>query len=217
MRWFVVVAVCVLAEQGLCGQSARLTQLPPGTISGNLYTNDAVGVAYEIPAGWTANLNLPSQRIDTGRPDDLANTCSKVLVRLSAPGKEGGRFASIAELIAIDPVCISGPAFPQTMKDIGKMNKVADRIIKVYRDSPFFSRYGVKITAFDLQNRVVLGLAGDMTINAIEGPNAATREPLAVHTSFDIAEWNGYWIAWCFVADGGSVEKLGNVKFLLNQ
>jgi len=131
---------------------------------------------------------------------------------LDAPGKSEGRFSSLAALIAVDPDCLSGPVFPQTLQEIDKVNKVVDVVIKRFKNSPFFSPYGVKILEYELDGHVVILLNGGMTINAVEGHPAATKAPLVVSTSFSLAKSNGFWIVWAYVADDPSAEQLEKAK-----
>ncbi len=196
--------------------SPRISLLANGNLSGSTYSNDAVGVTYEIPAEWAATSDPKGAPALDPKPDVRANRCTKVLLWMKAPGGVEGRFNSIAALLAIDPQCISGPEFPQAVTDTDKIIKVADKIIKYYKNAPFFSPYGVKILATrtpeEPQGRVTILLLGGAIVNAIEGRRAATKEPLKVNTSFAVAESKGYWVAWAYLADDPSAELLKKVS-----
>ena len=101
-------------------------------------------MTYEIPAEWAATSDPKGAPALDPKPDVRANRCTKVLLWMKAPGGVEGRFNSIAALLAIDPQCISGPEFPQAVTDTDKIIKVADKIIKYYKNAPFFSPYGVE-------------------------------------------------------------------------
>jgi hypothetical protein len=194
---------------------SRITLLPNGTLSANIYSNDAVGVTYEFPANWTAKIDLSPRTVYLGNPNDLANRCTKVLVLLEASGKVQGRFNSIATLMAIDPACLSAKDFPQSVIETKQINKTVDKMIKAFKNSPFLPPDKVTIKADVMQGRVVVWLEGGAIINAIEGRPAPSKEPLKVNTSIKYTEWSGYWVAWAFMADDPSTEELKNVKVTL--
>ena len=41
-----------VADTAFVPSNSRIAQLNPGIISGNIYTNDALGIQYQFPAGW---------------------------------------------------------------------------------------------------------------------------------------------------------------------
>jgi hypothetical protein len=213
----VLIIACALSAVALtcAGQvSSRVAQLPGGTLEGNTYTNDAVGVTYEAPAGWTAAADLKVTHLDE-KPDARANKCTKVLLWMKAPGEVKGRFNSIAALMAIDPACISGPEFPLQQTDKAKINKVVDKIIRYYKNAPFFSPYGVTILATrtpeEPAGRLTIQLVGAVKINANED-RMAPKEPLVVHTSFALVRARGWWVAWAYLADDASADELSKAK-----
>jgi hypothetical protein len=113
----------------------------------------------------------------------------------------------MATLFAIDPSCFSGTEFPHA-PDKGKIQKVADKIIKTFSHSPYISPYGAYVVGYLSQGRVVIQLTQEFVINAIEGHPATTKEPLNVNTSIILEESRGYWVAWAYVADDPSTEEL---------
>lgn len=209
----VMLAICVTGASAQKPSRSLISQLPNGTLSGNTYTNDAVALTYEFPAGWTATPDLKDPaKIDFRHREGIANQCSKVLVSLAAPGKAEGRFNSIAMLLAIDPACFSGTTFPRSLEEKDKIRKVVNKIVKPFSDTPFISPYDNMVHPFGSQGRVIIELTGALIINAYEGQPAAKKEPLRVHTSFTFTESTGYWVAWAFLADDSSTEELKNVK-----
>jgi hypothetical protein len=57
MRNFLFAAVLSLFTLEAVGGGSpklQLSQLPDGTLSGNIYMNEAVGLSYKIPSGWLA-------------------------------------------------------------------------------------------------------------------------------------------------------------------
>ena len=184
-QFFVLLPIMlVLAWFNPADYQSQVSQLSPGTLSGNTYTNDAVGVSYEVPQGWTSTPD-PSgpARIDPRHPESPMNQCTKVLLRLAAAGAVEGRFNSFGTLLAMDPNCFSHPTFPRTL-DKKAINKVVDKMFKPFIDTLYVSPYGAHVGAHISQDRVVISLTGGMIINAVEGIPAPRKEPLPVKTSF---------------------------------
>jgi hypothetical protein len=197
------------------GQKApgpSIAQIPDGTVSTTAYANPTLGVTWDIPSGWSANIDPKnSDALDPDHPNGRARQCSKVLVWVTAPRDSEEMFASMAAVIAIDPHCLSHAEFPQSTFEKDKTNDVIDAILKNFKHSPFFSPYGVKIVAFPLsggRSGVKISMTGGMTINAVSGHPAATRMPLGVNTFFSVMEHRGYWLAVAYVADGPSTAEL---------
>jgi hypothetical protein len=204
---------CALGSAGQKSHKSKTSDLPAGTLSGNTYVNGALGLSYDFPADWIASAD-PTEpvRLDSQKPDGLANQCSKVLLELSPSSKVEGRFAPFAVLFAIDPNCLSAPPFPQSSSDGDRLNKVVDKIVKYFGHTSYFSPYGVKAIAVGSPGHMQVTLSGGLTINAIEGHRMPTKEPLKVNTSFCVAESNGYWVGLAYVADDASAEELRKNK-----
>ncbi|MGD1108051.1 MAG: hypothetical protein ABR865_13485 [Terracidiphilus sp.] len=209
----VSLSLLAAAAAGKTSPSAKIAQLPKGMLAGHVYTNDAVGVTYEYPSDWTATTDLKDpSNLDPGHSNGAANRCSEVLLWLTAPQKEEGRFSAMAALIAIDPRCLTIVPFPKSMRDQEGLNDAESVIIKCFKNSPFLPSDRVTIFVSEQRGQVVFQLIGAMTMNAIEGHPAPKQEPLIVHTSFEVTESKGFWIAWAYVADASSAEELKQVK-----
>jgi hypothetical protein len=212
---FTVVTLFALGAAALGSSKSKISQLPDGTLSGNVYSNDALGLSYEFPSGWTATADPKRPvNLDSRKPDGLVNQCSKILLSLEAPRKTEGRFTSVATLFAIDPGCFPGTEFPHSM-DKGKIQKVADKIIRSFSNTPYISPDGAYVVGYWSQGRVIIHLTGGVIVNAVEGPHPATKEPLHLNISFIFTESNGYWVAWAFAADDPSAEELKNAEVAL--
>ncbi|HTW82222.1 MAG TPA: hypothetical protein VME23_21935 [Terracidiphilus sp.] len=216
MRLHLVTLLCCafgIASSGQNSPNLKLSQASAGTLSGDVYTNETVGIVYEVPSGWSAYTDVKhATMLDPKRSDGAANQCSKILLSLQAPHPVEGRFSSIAVLIAMDPSCFSNTPFPRSLQDKKALGKVADKIIKPFSNSTYLSPYGVEIRAWMLQGHVVIQLVGALTVNAIEGRPAPAKEPLKVNTSFSFTESNGFWVAWAYLADDPSSEQLNAAK-----
>ena len=198
---------------GLGSPASKILQLPDGTLSGKIYSNDALELRYEVPSGWIATADPRGPvSLDSRMPDGPVNQCSKVLLSLHTPEQAEGRFSSMATLFAIDPGCFSGAKFPQSLKDKNKILKFADQIVKSFSNTPYISRNGADVDAVRSGGRLVIILTGGDVIKSAEGRDQATKEPLHVNTLFSLTESKGYWVAWTALADDPSREQLKNTN-----
>lgn len=214
MRPAVVVGFLLVFTIHLSGQSTPgsiVSQLPDGLLTGNVYTNDAVGVSFYFPSTWTAKPDPKGPVHLDPKPYGRANQCTKVLLTIEAPGKVKGRFSSFGMVLAIDPKCLSAGPFPKSTDDKDAINQVTNKIIKYFKDTSFFSPYGVTTYALRTdanQGPMLIAMKGGMIINAVLGHPAPKKEPLTVSTFFALQESRGYWIAWGYMADDPSKVEL---------
>ncbi len=207
--------ILCLAASGQAFSQSKISPIPDGTLSANIYTNDALGLRFEFPEGWTPTPDPKGPvAIDWRGPNKPANQCSRILLSLEAPGKVEGRFNSIAILLAIDPGCIAAAPFPQSLHDNSEIAKVAKQVGKCFSYTPYMSPFGNQVQPFTQQGRVIIGTQGTVLINALESPGK--KEPLDVNTSLTFTESKGYWIAWGFMADAHSTEELAKAKLTFN-
>jgi len=201
-----------LGATGLASSGSKVSQLPDGKLSDNIYSNDALGLRYEVPSGWTATADPKGPvSLDGKNPDSPMNRCSKILLSIYAPHQVEGKFNSMATLFAIDPGCFSGTEFPRSM-DKGKIQKVADKIIRSFANTPYISPDGAYVMGYWSQGRVIVHLTGGVVVNAVEGRHPATKEPLHLNLSFVFTESKGYWVAWAYAVDDPSKEELKNAE-----
>jgi hypothetical protein len=213
---FMALVLSAVGAIGLGSPGSKVSQLSDGTLSGKMYSNDSLGLKAEIPDGWIANAAPKVQvALDDQKPDGPVNQCSKILLWLNAPQPAKDRFSSIEAIFAIDPGCFSGTKFPKSLEDKKKILKFADKIVKFFSHTPFISYKGADIDAFSKEGLLIINLSGDEVINAVEGRDPATKEPLHVNISFSLVETNGYWVAWAALVDDPSKEELKkwNVQF----
>lgn len=212
MRKLLFACSLLLALQAPA-QTPKLAALPAGTLSGGLYANPALGITFQVPAGWDATTDpARSVILDNHKANGPANRCSRVLLSFFAPGKVEGRFNSAAALFVIDPQCLTQTPFPTSIEDKSAFGKVADAIIKPFTHSPFISPHGVDASIFLRQKHIVLQLTGTLTINAIEDPHSHAEEPIDINTSFAFTQARGYWIAWGYTATDASLEPLDTLQ-----
>ena len=214
------LTLSTLVAIGFAPPGSKISQLPDGTMSGNVYSNDALGLRVKIPDGWIATADPKGPvELDARTMDGPVNQCSRILLSLNAPRPAEDRFGSVADLLVIDPGCFSDAKFP-TSPDKKKVLQFAGKIIKFFRNTPYISPGGADVDAertkcFDPSYSpcryggggfVTIFLTGETNINAFA--DQTKKEPLHVNTLFSLTEYNGYWIAWTALADDPSKEQL---------
>lgn len=208
----VLFGLFVLEAVGQQSTKIQLLQIPNGTLSGNTYTNNALGLSYQIPDGWKGDPDPKGVRIDWRGPDKVANRCSRVLLWLTPVSEMEGRFNPVATVFVTDPACLGVAAFPESVEQVKEINKVAKKMGDSFNYTPFMSPYGNAIHQFSSQGRVVIQATGGLVVNAVERGHGKTKEPLEVKTSFTFTEANGYLIVWAYAANESSAEPLKNMQ-----
>jgi hypothetical protein len=210
-----VVTLTIIAS-GLLGSDtapSKISQVGDGNLSGDFYSNETLGLRYEVPSGWIATI-APNDPVlvDYPKLDKPRTQCQKMLL-LSHPVQQGeGRFNSTATLFVIDPGCFPEANFPKSLSDKKGILKFADRMVKAFSKAPFISRNGVDIGAQVVEGKLFIAVTGDELINALAGRDRSEKQPLHVNTLLSLAESNGYWVAWTAVADDPSRDRLKDVK-----
>jgi hypothetical protein len=208
---FLTLVFSALGAICLGSPKSKLSQLPDGTLSGDIYSNRALGLRYEVPPGWIAVADPKDPvKIDDRDPDGPVNQCSKVLLWLRAPEQDPeqnkAQFNSTITLLAIDPHCFPGAKFPKSLKDRKRVQEFARKIVNSFSHTAFISRNGADIDA-DIQNgKLAIWLTGADLINAPD--SQAVKEPLRVNRLLGLVESNGYWIAWANLADDPTKAQL---------
>jgi hypothetical protein len=204
---FLVLISSALGAIGLGAHRSKISQLPDGILSGNTYSNNALGLRYDVPSGWIATPDPKDPvSLDSRDPDGPVNQCSKVLLSLHAPEPVQGQFNSTITLLAIDPGCFPAAKFPKSLKDKKKIQEFARKIVNSFSHTPYISRNGADIDAGFQADRIGIWLTGADLINAIDGQ--ATKEPLHVNRLLGLVQSNGYWVAWANVADDSTKAEL---------
>ncbi len=192
---------------GLGSPGSKISQLPDGILSGKIYSNNALGLRYDVPSGWIATPDPKDPvSLDSRDPDGPVNRCSKVLLSLHAPEPAQGQFNSSITLLAIDPGCFPGAKFPKSLKDKKQIQEFAHKIVNSFSHTPYISRDGADIDSSLQAGRLAIFLTGADLVNALDGQ--ATKEPLHVNRLLGMVESNGYWVAWANLADDSTKAEL---------
>jgi hypothetical protein len=212
MRYLLILLGLIffnLRVLSLDAPASKTLQLPDGTLSGGIYSNDTLGLRYKVPSGWIATVGAgdPADlgfRVPDGRP---ASQCLRILFH--AQQTKGG-FNSQESIFAIDPACFAEVKFPESIKDKKKIVRFAEKITKSFSKTPFISRHGADVSAGALAGRVVVILTGDDVISADDGSIETAKKALHVNTLVSVTQTNGYWVAWTALADDPAREQLRN-------
>jgi hypothetical protein len=203
---------CAFAQLPSPGLTA-LAQVPAGSLSGNTYSNDSLGVIFHFPPGWTANLD-PGHSVSFGKdPDGPANQCTRILLRYEAPRKVKGWFTAWGILFAVDPNCLGAGPFPTSAEseDGTKINAFAGKIFELYHPAPFFPPGGGDVFAKRAGDQgegpVVVYLEGHGLRNVDEADPSVKRTPVPVTTLFSLTQAPELWVGWAEMDDEHSKKE----------
>jgi hypothetical protein len=142
----------------------RVARLGDGTISGNAYHNAELGFRYQFPSGWIVNDKATQERAvaagyqfvwaddpSAKREGKVAHQCTKDLLFVTQYPEEmrSNGFNPLAFLIAADPKCVPGVAFPSSVKDHEAIQRIANQLGVFFKTSSVTSRSPSRIRAFD--------------------------------------------------------------------
>jgi len=220
MRAALIAAVALLSSVKAFAQlpspMIALAQLPDGTLSGNAYSNDALGVIFHLPPSWNANLDQ-GHSVSFGKdPDGLANECTRILERFESPRRVKGWFTAWGILFAIDPDCLSIGPFPTSPETSNtRVDDLANKIYQLYHPAPFFPPGKLDVSADRLEwpnGPVIIFLRGKGFRDVDEVDPTRKREPVPVSTEFVVTHTGKYWLGWAAIADDRSRGELTKSK-----
>jgi hypothetical protein len=188
---------------------SKISQLPDGIMSDNVYSNTALGLRFEIPTGWIATADPRGPvTLDDRHPDGPVNQCSRILLSLHDEEKAKGQFNSTATLFAVDPACFPNAKFPKSLKDKKGIQEFARKIVNSFSHTPYISRNGADIDADTKSGLLFILLTGEDSINAVEEGDHATTQPLHVNKLLFFTKSNRYWVVWAVQADDATKAEL---------
>jgi hypothetical protein len=203
--------------------SSRIGQLSPGVVSGNTYKNDALGFAYEFPAGWVvSDKAIQDKVIEAGhqfawgdspsaaREHTAFQQCGRVLL-MSTKYPEGTKteeYNPLVIVIAVDSECSPGAHFPSSIDDHDAIKEAAQQLVRSFAGTPFVSKGNNSVRAFVVQGHVMLEISGSFQVSP---PGRNT--PLDIYTSVDVTQLNGYLVGWGFMSGSqAGLQELKNTK-----
>lgn len=204
MRFDATAVLLFCLSIGVLGQSpqtTRLSQIADGTLSGNTYTNDDLGMTFLFPHDWMAAVNPEMPALFNPDAGALANRCTRILLEYdSKPGDSTAK----GVVFAIDPACLGIGPFPPAGVEKEKLEAFNRRIAEIYSRSTFFPPSGVNLYAFrgsGAKNRLFLGMEGAAVVSPPGGDPGVKREPVSMNTLFVLVDVDKCWVGWAIVAD----------------
>jgi hypothetical protein len=182
----------------------RIAGLSDGVISGNTYSNAELGFRYEFPSGWVLN--------DQATHHD---TCTKTLLFVSRYEKgttQTERINPLVILMAVDPVCAPGIAFPKTVNDHEAIQRVASYSTRYFQQESFQLTGAPHVRALNAAGRVVLEVSQSLSVTVPE-----SKEPVIAPSSVILMQANDYWIIWVFASNSqAELDELRKTKIFFD-
>jgi hypothetical protein len=200
--------------------SSRIGQLDTGTISANIYKNDALGFTYEFPADWVVNEKAVEDKvIEAGhqfawgnspsaeREHEAFQRCGRVLLMAKEFPDEvkTEEVKPLIIILAMDSACSPATHFPKSLHDTEGIKETAQQLVRSFAGTPFISTGSYPVKAFMVQGHVILDISTAFQVSS-PGRNAL----LDVFTSIDATELKGYLVGWGFRS--GSQSGLEELK-----
>lgn len=199
---FLLLSLLLLPNPQHPSSTARIAQVPEGTIAQSVYRNDALDVSFEIRDGWTATL-IPAGSVQFApnlSADDPVNQCSRALFS-SQPSHPGtNEFGPKATYFVFDSECFPGAPFPRSTKDRGAVTKFAGRVVHAFAHTPYIPPEGSDFGSFEAGKRAFVTLIADKNV-VVPGNGPAQNETVHVNMLLMLTESNGYWIVTAEMVD----------------
>ena len=198
----------------------HIGQLAIGTVSGNVFTNNALGFSFQFPEGWVVADKTTQERVvNSGhefawgndpaavREHEAVEQCSRILLWTSkyAEGTKTDEVNPLIAIIAFDSACLPGVEFPHSTTDTDAIRRLAIQISRSLAGTPFIGKGQSSVRAFEVQNRVMLDLSSAFKVDV-----PSRKQPFDAFTSVNFTEDNGYWVMWMFM--NGSQSGLDELK-----
>ncbi len=193
----------------------RIGNLNLGTVSGNVYSNDALGLTCEFPAGWhIVNGAAQEEVIAAGHEaawgsdpsirlgHEWLQRCAKVLLSVTKDpvGSSIARVNPAMMVMAADPECFPGaPRFPTSTDNGEGISRLGGSILEWLEGTSFTSSKPDSVGALNLQGRLMVVIGGTV---AARTPGSA----LSVRSSASLffTSRNDYWVAFAFISHSES-------------
>jgi len=198
-------------------------QLSTGSVSGNVYRNEALGFCYEFPRGWVlmskaheeAVADAEHQFIWGNSPTaqqehESATQCTKNLlfVRHSLEASKDGQFNSMVLLIAVDPKCAPGSRFPKGVDDREAIQQIARQTVQYFMTATMSSTEPARVRAFNNAGRIMVEISESFTVSL-----SGQTDPTNILSSMLMMQAGDYWVIWMFAAkDKTELAELRNTK-----
>jgi hypothetical protein len=202
--------LCASSTLGFGASKAKLSELSAGSLSGDQYTNQALGIKFQVPHGWSANTDgdVPAG-FDYHPAKEPSRQCVKVLLSHSVADSIRPEYKSMGLLFVLDPGCFPDAKFPRAIEE-GQFHSFSGKMIHAFSKSPFIAPDGADIGSLQKESLIFVILTGGDTTQL--GDGSSIHENLVI----GMTERNGYWVGWAARTDDQSkteIEDLENLKF----
>lgn len=216
--WMAGFTLLLSSSLALCQaqENSRISRISDGGISGNSYHSRQLGFSYEFPAGWTVGKATAAEH-KFGWKDDPAEKsppkgdrrCSKNLLFVTEH-PEGMRldgFVPMVALFVVDPDCIPGVTFPNSVGDREAVELVVKRIEARLDTPPLNKETQPRVRPVEYAGRVLLQISQSMSVS-VHDANTTTNQNLQM--SISVMQAREYWVIWLFVTPNDS--EMGKLK-----
>lgn len=206
----VAFLLCAFSTVALGGSKPKFSELPSGSLSHTVYINQALGIRFQVPDGWTASTDgeIPAG-LDFHPAKKPERQCVKVLLSYAAANSQHPEYKSTGSLFVVDPGCFPDAKFPRAV-DEGQYRDFASKIVPAFKRSPYIGPHGADMGDAQEESLLFVLLTGEDTAQL--GDGSSLHENLL----FSLTEFNGYWICWGWRVDDGRravLEKMNGIKF----
>jgi hypothetical protein len=207
---------------------STIAQISDGAISGSVYHNPDLGLAYQFPSGWSiSDQKIQQQAISDSyqfvwteevprKRTPQSSQCAKSLLLASKFPEfmRTNEFNSFVLLIAADPKCMPGAAFPTSTKDYKAADYIATHLGTYFKTVGLDSLDRGRIQTFDWAGRVAFEVRQRFRVTT-HGTGTMTVKELLASTL--VVPAGRYWAMLMFVAaDDTQLSKLKATKIFFD-
>lgn len=204
-----------------------IARLSPGTVTGNMYSNDQLKFRYQYPSEWTLMSKAPGNEffgsgatffagnsVAVQAEHEAANQCAKRLlfVRRFLENPPSGQFNPVVVLLAADPKCVSRFGFPKSATDGESIQQVARDVLAYFKPEDAKLLGPSRVRAFSNAQHIMIDISQSFSLSV-----PAAIAPPNIRTSMLVMQSGEYWVIWEFAAsDNAELEELRNTKVFLD-
>ena len=210
------------AAQAAMPNSKRIHELQAGSVSGNNYTNEDLGIGYEFPAGWVVPDQATQDKIveaghraawgdspAAARDHQMAEQCSRRLLWVTKDpegSQPPGQVNPLIVLLAFDPACAPGAQFPASLDDREGIKRTAKQVVDSLAGSPFAPKGATAGRAYTIQGHLMIEIPANWAARTAGGT-------VQVWTTIFVTAVKDYWIVLGIMSGTpGEQEELGKTK-----
>lgn len=197
-----------------------LAHLEQGSISGNQYSNSALGFVYQLPEGWYAD----AQSSESGQQETIVEVsdatraavvkeCTRKLLSATEPTPANSASASSSRItiMAADPSCFApGIKYPESVHDSDALQHMGQAIVRGFAGTSLLGRGANHLRAIELDGHVFLEMPSASAV-----PMVGSSLLRKVHRSLVLTTLQQFWVMWVFECDTPSeLERIMKASIL---